>query len=112
MPRIWKFGDSVNTDDILPGKFVTCCYLTIDSEAGRITYANAGHNPPLVLHANGSVTRLDATGVVLGVFPDARIRETLRHRITHAADADPAELVLLHVLLCHCFNLLACKFPK
>ena len=21
MPRIWKFGDSVNTDDILPGKF-------------------------------------------------------------------------------------------
>ncbi|GGO31429.1 homoaconitate hydratase [Deinococcus humi] len=21
MPRVWKFGDSVNTDDILPGKF-------------------------------------------------------------------------------------------
>jgi methanogen homoaconitase small subunit len=21
MPRVWRFGDSVNTDDILPGKY-------------------------------------------------------------------------------------------
>jgi len=30
----------------------------------------------------------------------SRLREALGHRVSHAADADPAELVFLHV--CHC----------
>jgi hypothetical protein len=29
------------------------------------------------------------------------VREALRHRVTHTADADPAELVLLHVCCRH-----------
>lgn len=57
--------------NILPGKFVTCCYLTVDALAGRVTFANAGHNPPLLLKRDGRVEQLGATGVVLGVFPDA-----------------------------------------
>lgn len=57
--------------NIAVGKFVTFCYLVIDTAAGTIDYANAGHNPPLLLRADGTVEELGATGVVLGVFPDS-----------------------------------------
>lgn len=56
--------------NISVGKFVTFCYAVVDTAAGTIDYANAGHNPPLLLKANGDVELLSATGVVLGVFPD------------------------------------------
>ena len=56
--------------NIAVGKFVTFAYAIVDAEAGVIDYANAGHNPPLIIRANGDIERLAATGVVLGVFPD------------------------------------------
>ena len=56
--------------NISAGKFVTFCYAVIDAAAGTFDFANAGHNPPLLLRANGEVDALAATGVVLGVFPD------------------------------------------
>ena len=56
--------------NIAVGKFVTFAYAIVDADAGVINYANAGHNPPFILRANGDVERLSATGMVLGVFPD------------------------------------------
>lgn len=52
------------------GRFVTFCYTRIDPAAGKLTYANAGHNPPLLVRADGSVERLSEGGLVLGLFPD------------------------------------------
>jgi sigma-B regulation protein RsbU (phosphoserine phosphatase) len=52
------------------GRFVTFCYARIDAAARRIAYSNAGHNPPLLVHADGTVERLSEGGMVLGVFPD------------------------------------------
>jgi len=49
-------------------KFITLFYGVL--EGNRLTYTNAGHNPPIVVRANGEHARLDAGGVVLGVFPD------------------------------------------
>jgi sigma-B regulation protein RsbU (phosphoserine phosphatase) len=52
------------------GRFVTFCYARIDTASRRLTYANAGHNPPLLIRQNGSIERLSPGGTVLGVFPD------------------------------------------
>ncbi|MBA3884904.1 MAG: SpoIIE family protein phosphatase [Acidobacteria bacterium] len=52
------------------GRFVTFCYARIDPSARRITYSNAGHNPPLLVHADGGVEQLSEGGMVLGLFPE------------------------------------------
>jgi sigma-B regulation protein RsbU (phosphoserine phosphatase) len=49
-------------------RFVTLFYGQLDGPAGRLRYVSAGHNPPFVLHADGSHDRLCKGGIVLGVF--------------------------------------------
>ena len=50
--------------------FVTLFYAIFDPATGEFTYANGGHNPPLIVHADGSSTPLETTdGVALGVMP-------------------------------------------
>jgi len=57
--------------DLTPvGKFISFFYAVLDSSENRLTYCNAGHNPPLLVRANGSSTELNAAGAVLGQFPD------------------------------------------
>jgi sigma-B regulation protein RsbU (phosphoserine phosphatase) len=53
------------------GRFVTFCYVRIDPALRKLTYANAGHNPPLLVRASGSMDTLAPTGTVLGVFADS-----------------------------------------
>jgi sigma-B regulation protein RsbU (phosphoserine phosphatase) len=48
--------------------FVTFFYGVIDRHASRLAYTCAGHNPPLLARADGTVTRLDKGGTVLGLF--------------------------------------------
>jgi serine phosphatase RsbU (regulator of sigma subunit) len=42
----------------------------------RVRLASAGHLPPLVLHADGTVQTLPAGGTVLGIYPDPDLPET------------------------------------
>ncbi len=56
--------------NIASGKFVTFCYVVVDLAAQQVTYANAGHNPPLMIRADGRIDALGTTGLVLGVSPD------------------------------------------
>jgi phosphoserine phosphatase RsbU/P len=57
-------------------RFATFFYGVLDTLGGRLTYVNAGHNPPLLLRAGGAdaplvLERLAPTGIMLGVFRDA-----------------------------------------
>jgi phosphoserine phosphatase RsbU/P len=52
-------------------RFVTFFYATLDTVEKRLVCCNAGHNPPILVHADGSVSRPLAGGTVLGVFDDA-----------------------------------------
>ena len=55
--------------DLTPdGKFITFFYAVLDSVDNRLRYCNAGHNPPLLIRADGAWTQLKATGAVLGQF--------------------------------------------
>lgn len=59
---------------IPPNMFVTCFCGILDPESGRLTYANAGHNPPFRRHG-GKATGLRATGMPLGLMPGMTYEE-------------------------------------
>ena len=51
--------------------FVTILYAEYDPESGHLSYANGGHNAPLIVHANGSSELLPTSGgIALGLMPD------------------------------------------
>jgi len=52
-------------------RFVTFFYAVYDRRAGQLAFVNAGHNPPVMLRADGSIARLATGGMVLGAFDDA-----------------------------------------
>ncbi len=67
--------------DSRSGMFVSLFYGIIDLASGSLTYARAGHNPPLLVRAAGAteggpcMVALDAPGIVLGVIENADIGE-------------------------------------
>lgn len=59
-------------------KFVSMacmCLHFAGKDETRVTYANAGHVPPIVIRSDGSLEQLDATGTVLGVHEDFAFEE-------------------------------------
>lgn len=72
--------------NILQGQFVTACYATIEEGTGRIEYACAGHNPPLLLRGDRGVVgeMSDGGGLPLGIEPAA----TYRRGIARLAPGD------------------------
>jgi serine phosphatase RsbU (regulator of sigma subunit) len=47
--------------------FVTMFYTVWNPTTGELIYANAGHNPPLLVRANGELVELHSRGIALGV---------------------------------------------
>src|SRR5258708_3225227 len=50
-------------------RFVTFFIAVIDPATGEMTYANAGHNPPLILRRSRQLERLDTTHPTLVILP-------------------------------------------
>jgi sigma-B regulation protein RsbU (phosphoserine phosphatase) len=57
--------------NIPSNKYVTFFMGSLDPSSGRVSYVNAGHNPPLLVRADGSVDTLAEGGMVLGFFDPA-----------------------------------------
>jgi anti-sigma regulatory factor (Ser/Thr protein kinase) len=74
--------------DIPQNMFVTCLYGVLELDTGRLVFANAGHNLPMVA-AEGKVTELLARGMPLGLMPDMTYEET-------EAVLDPGAHLLLY----------------
>jgi serine phosphatase RsbU (regulator of sigma subunit)/pSer/pThr/pTyr-binding forkhead associated (FHA) protein len=57
----------------IQSRFVTVMYGMLAPD-GRLTYCNAGHNPPILMSRSG-VRRLETGGLILGLFPHATYEE-------------------------------------
>jgi phosphoserine phosphatase RsbU/P len=62
-------------ESIPPNRFVTLFYAELDPKQGTLTFLNAGHNPPLIVHSGGTMEQLAAGGLPLGIMPNADFRE-------------------------------------
>jgi serine phosphatase RsbU (regulator of sigma subunit) len=69
-------------------EFVTLFMGTLDGRTGEIRYVNAGQEPPLLIHADGSGEQLEVGGLMLGAFPQAYYEEA-------TATLAPGDLLLL-----------------
>jgi sigma-B regulation protein RsbU (phosphoserine phosphatase) len=52
-------------------RFTTAFFAELDAATGDVTYVNAGHNVPILRKASGSVERLEAGGIPVGILADA-----------------------------------------
>ena len=53
--------------------FATLFFAIFDTHTGEMHYINCGHEPPLLLSANGTSEQLESTGPAVGIFPDVNI---------------------------------------
>jgi sigma-B regulation protein RsbU (phosphoserine phosphatase) len=63
-------------------KYITFFYGQIDYNTSEICFVNAGHNPPYLLHENGTIEELFEGGIILGMMPDVEYeigKRNLRH---------------------------------
>ena len=59
--------------------FITFFIAVLDPSTGDVCYCNAGHNAPVLVHARERVESLKATGMVLGVMPNAPYEKGICH---------------------------------
>jgi sigma-B regulation protein RsbU (phosphoserine phosphatase) len=69
-------------------RFITFFYAQLSGSARKLRYVNAGHNPPIVMHGDGSHHRLEEGGGVLGVFAN-------QHFAVGTMPLDPGDRVVL-----------------
>ena len=74
---------------LLPSnRFATAVIGWLDDD-GSITLVNAGHCPPMIVRADGSIEEIDSTGPAVGIVPNARWRST-------ALTLHPGEFLVLY----------------
>jgi phosphoserine phosphatase RsbU/P len=58
------------------GTFVTAFYATLDPSTRRMSFAVAGHNPPLLIRASETIALEGDAGIPLGLSADEEYRES------------------------------------
>ncbi len=72
------------------GMFATLLYIELESGSGSLVLSNAGHLPPLIKRADGSVIKLAAAGgSPLGILAGMKFGQD-------AANLDPGDTVVLY----------------
>ena len=63
-------------------RFITFFFSLLDSNTGELAFANAGHNPPIIIRADGTAEMLEGGGPVLGILaiaPYSEMKAQLNH---------------------------------
>ncbi|HUJ39689.1 MAG TPA: SpoIIE family protein phosphatase [Candidatus Acidoferrales bacterium] len=70
LPRLLQSVNRLFRENTPDDRFATLFFADYADSGRRLRYVNCGHNPPLLLRANGKLDRLVATATVLGIFQD------------------------------------------
>ena len=70
IPRLLRSVNRLFYKNTETSHYATMFFAVYDDETRRLRYVNCGHNPPMLLRANGDVERLEATATVLGLFEE------------------------------------------
>jgi len=76
-------------ESIERNQFVTAFYGILDATNRTLAYSNAGHNPPLLIDADGKTHFEERGGVPLGMFRDSRYYE-------YYATIEPGQMLVLY----------------
>lgn len=72
-----------------PNRFATLCLAVLDEHTQTVNYANCGHNPPLLLRADGCAEWLAPTAIALGFFEDWSC-------LTDTRDLRPGDVLVMY----------------
>jgi sigma-B regulation protein RsbU (phosphoserine phosphatase) len=56
-------------------RFITLFFCILDGDTGELVYCNAGHNPPVLVRADGTYELLNGGGPVIGILPHIDYQE-------------------------------------
>jgi phosphoserine phosphatase RsbU/P len=56
-------------------RYATLFAGSLNPENGDLRYVNGGHNPPVLIHRDGGIERLDPTGAMVGLLPGISFEE-------------------------------------
>jgi serine phosphatase RsbU (regulator of sigma subunit) len=66
---LWFTNDYIAREHGESNMFITVFYAVLEPETGRISYVNAGHNPPLVISGDGKYIReLESFNLPVGII--------------------------------------------
>ncbi|MEW5979429.1 MAG: SpoIIE family protein phosphatase [Acidobacteriota bacterium] len=70
-------------------QFVTAFYAVLNESERVLTYCNAGHNPPLLIRADGRSLSLETGGLILGAFLNSTYQEA-------RVEVSPGDVLLMY----------------
>jgi sigma-B regulation protein RsbU (phosphoserine phosphatase) len=70
VPRLLRSVNQLFYRNTETSHYATMFFAIYDDRTRRLRYVNCGHNPPILMRANGDVDRLAATATVLGLFEE------------------------------------------
>ncbi|HDP95048.1 MAG TPA: hypothetical protein ENN40_06780 [Candidatus Aminicenantes bacterium] len=73
--RFMAKANSLICDFTHCNRFITVFWMLVDGARRRVTYVNAGHEPPFRVDARGRVHHLSCGGFLAGFMPDAEYEQ-------------------------------------
>lgn len=70
LARAFKVVNQQLCESSSPERYATLFCGIFDAPTRTLRYVNAGHNPPLFVRRDGSLSWLEAGGAPIGIFPD------------------------------------------